>query len=232
MAARKFENLLQVLIYNILLGDSILLTCCLCQCAIPVFDGLLPEPHNQQILDLLFVAAHWHSMAKLRMHTDFTLDIMDAATASLGEELRKFNDVTCTAFITRELEREYEARSRRQAKKAAANRKSNAKRSQEDTGHQTAQDLHPDSISDGVTARQHPPTGGVEPAGSLGATAGAQPDGETRRLKEFSFKTYKLHSLGDYSSSIRMYGTTDSYSTEPVSRSESFHHGIQLSCHT
>jgi hypothetical protein len=39
----------------------------------------------------------------------------------------------------------------------------------------------------------------------------------TRKLKKFNLNTYKSHSLGDYVRTIRMYGTTDSYSTEPVS---------------
>src|ERR1700709_1319077 len=39
-----------------------------------------------------------------------------------------------------------------------------------------------------------------------------------RRPKTFNLQTYKLHALGDYSTSIRKFGTTDSYSTEPVSR--------------
>lgn len=34
--------------------------------------------------------------------------------------------------------------------------------------------------------------------------------------KSFNLATYKVHSLGDYVETIRMYGTTDSYSTEPV----------------
>jgi hypothetical protein len=38
-----------------------------------------------------------------------------------------------------------------------------------------------------------------------------------RRKKSLNLKTYKNHSLGDYVRTIRRYGTTDSYSTEPVS---------------
>ena len=38
-----------------------------------------------------------------------------------------------------------------------------------------------------------------------------------RRPKTFNLQTYKLHALGNYMSSIRRYGTTDSYSTEPAS---------------
>ena len=37
------------------------------------------------------------------------------------------------------------------------------------------------------------------------------------RAKKFNIQTYKYHALGDYATTIRTYGTTDSYSTEPVS---------------
>jgi hypothetical protein len=144
------------------------------------------------------------------MHHELTLDVMDDATVSLGEELRKFNDTTCGAFITLELEREVEARARRAAMKLAASHKSMA-----DAGRQAAPDLQ-GSVSADMTEQLSP----VEP-GRLDAPAGAQSDPKAPRLKEFSFKTYKLHALGDYSSTIRRYGTTDSYSTEPVSYPQS-----------
>ena len=35
--------------------------------------------------------------------------------------------------------------------------------------------------------------------------------------KVLNLRTYKIHALGDYTSSIRMFVTTDSYSTQPVS---------------
>jgi hypothetical protein len=38
-----------------------------------------------------------------------------------------------------------------------------------------------------------------------------------RNHKMFNLETYALHSLGDYPNTIRQFGTTDSYSTEPVS---------------
>jgi hypothetical protein len=38
-----------------------------------------------------------------------------------------------------------------------------------------------------------------------------------RRPKHLNLNTYKIHSLGDYVSTIEQYGTTDSYSTQPVS---------------
>ena len=44
----------------------------------------------------------------------------------------------------------------------------------------------------------------------------------TRKTKTFNLQTYKLHALGDYVEQIRLYGTTDSYSTQPVSFYSSF----------
>src|ERR1700722_8310009 len=155
---------------------------CPCQCAIPVFDGLLPEPYNRQILEVLFVAAHWHALAKLHMHNDLTLDVMDDVTASLGEKLRIFNDSTCSVFITRELEREFNARSRREAKKAAANRKLTARVPQH--GDQTAQSRHPEARSVYTIATE--------------AESGQATNGNARHLKKFNLNTYKCHALGDY----------------------------------
>lgn len=56
-------------------------------------------------------------MAKLRMHIDPTLDILDALTIKIGVEFRAFISKTCPAFETYELSRETEARKRREAKK-------------------------------------------------------------------------------------------------------------------
>ncbi|KAG2336642.1 hypothetical protein BDR05DRAFT_978733 [Suillus weaverae] len=79
MAAHNFEDLLQ--------------------CTIPVFDGLLSNKnHNKIIQDLLFTLAHWHGLAKLRMHSDLTLDILD--------------DCVCASYDARELNREVNTRSR------------------------------------------------------------------------------------------------------------------------
>ena len=38
-----------------------------------------------------------------------------------------------------------------------------------------------------------------------------------RKPKALNLRTYKLHALGDYVETIRRLGTTDSYSTQPVS---------------
>jgi hypothetical protein len=59
----------------------------LMKCAIPAFEGLLPEPYNSQLLTLLFHLVEWHALAKLRLHTEFTLTHMDQVTTVLGQEL-------------------------------------------------------------------------------------------------------------------------------------------------
>lgn len=60
--------------------------------------------------------AHWHGLAKLRLHTEHTLGFLDSVTKDLGERLRHFQRVTCAKFSTRETRREAEARRRRTAK--------------------------------------------------------------------------------------------------------------------
>ncbi|KAJ7104783.1 hypothetical protein C8R44DRAFT_562447, partial [Mycena epipterygia] len=138
-------------------------------CAIPVVEGLLPEPHNGMVLDLLFTLADWHSLAKLKMHTDSTIGLLRSATKELGRLLRRFKRDTCSQFPTKELPSEEAARGRRQARKAAT-----------------------------------------------GKGKGRATTKTTANVKEFSLLTYKLHSLGDYVRSILWFGTSDSYSTQPV----------------
>ncbi|KAK2467952.1 hypothetical protein APHAL10511_000247 [Amanita phalloides] len=75
----------------------------LLQCAIPVFEALLPTPHNRIIMDLLFELATWHVLAKLRLHTETTLKGLETSTKRLGDALRTFKKVTCAAYITKEL---------------------------------------------------------------------------------------------------------------------------------
>jgi hypothetical protein len=116
LAARDYEDLLQVsALYGSRLTTWALTS--IFQCAIPVFDGLLPEPHNTAIINLLYLLAFWHSLAKLRLHTDLTLDVMDKVTVALGNALRAFSTKTCAAFDTHELKRETEARNRRELMK-------------------------------------------------------------------------------------------------------------------
>jgi hypothetical protein len=131
------------------------------QCAIPAFESLLSEPYNTTLMVLLYICAHWHALAKLRLHNDFTLDCLEYATARLGAQMRRF-DQEVAKVPTKELKKEADARARREGK---GNSKNGA---------------------------------GMKPA-TLGIF------------------TIKFHYLGDYVSSIRKRGTTDSYLTETVS---------------
>jgi hypothetical protein len=175
------------------------------KCSIPVFDGLLPDHHNQIVLDLLFTMAHWHGLAKLRMHSDLTLEILDQRTIDLGEQFRQFKVKVCTAYHTQELDREVDARSRRQAKVAAKR----AEKGKEN-------DIVRGTASQKPRAAAN--TKGKEKA-SLEQLQDVPITKQSRRKKSFNLQTYKFHALGDYVASIRRFGTTDSYSTEPVSRS-------------
>ncbi|KAF6750862.1 hypothetical protein DFP72DRAFT_817228, partial [Ephemerocybe angulata] len=149
LAARDFEDLLQ--------------------CAIPAFEGLLPAPHNNRVMKLLFVLGQWHGLAKLRLHTDHTLTMLEEQTVQLGESMRKFVKETCAAIPTKELQREYQARKRRET---------SAKR------------------------KEGP------------AAPGADDEDGGPKPKTLNLETYKYHSLGDVAPTIRLFGTTDSYSTQ------------------
>ena len=147
------------------------------KCAIPVFEGLLPSPHNSTILDLLYTLATWHALAKLRLHTEWSVTYLEVVTRALGRKLRAFVKSTCEKYDTRELPREVAARGRR--KSALAARKP----------------AKPRKMVVGKTSRTQ----------------------TNARKKAFSLRTYKLHALGDYPRAIRTFGTTDVYSTQPVS---------------
>ena len=55
----------------------------------------------------------------------------------------------------------------------------------------------------------------VKKAARKGNTVNSASD-DARSSKVLNLQTFKYHSLGDYVETIRQYGTTDSYSTEPV----------------
>ena len=113
------------------------------------------------------------------MHTDVTLELLSQVTMSFGARIRAFQEKTCAAFSTHELEREQAVRLWRQDKVKKAAGGTNSKVT-------TETNSQPQKSSSG------------------------------RQPKQFNLKTYKYHALGDYSHTIRRFGTTDSYSTQPV----------------
>ena len=67
-------------------------------------------------MKLLFLLCYWHGLAKLHMHTDDTLGLMELVTVMLGNHLCTFTSETCTAFSTKELCHKAEARTRCQSR--------------------------------------------------------------------------------------------------------------------
>ena len=127
------------------------------QCSILVFEGLLPEPFNGMLLRLLYKAAEWHVLAKLRLHTKSTLDLLEVVMKEFGHLMCQFRDKTSAKYDTVELLCGADARN----------------------------------------ARSH--------------------SSSKKEKKELNLNTYKFHALADYVTAIRLFSTTDSYSTLIVS---------------
>lgn len=115
LAARDYEAFLQVHIYVYLRSLLPYLHVRL-QVMIPAIEGLLPQRHNDIVIDMLFELANWHALAKLRLHTTVTLDVFKECTKRMYASVRRFARTTCAEYITCELDREAEARGRRQAR--------------------------------------------------------------------------------------------------------------------
>ena len=73
---------------------------------------MLPEPYNTIILTLLYRTAEWHAFAKLRLHTESTLQHLESLTTELGNLMREFRDSTESDFEIVELPKEKGARQR------------------------------------------------------------------------------------------------------------------------
>ncbi|TRM55442.1 hypothetical protein BD626DRAFT_596884 [Schizophyllum amplum] len=139
-------------------------------------------------MDLLFVLATWHALAKLRLHTPTTLNDLDKETSTLGKVARQFKSVVCSAFQTKELPRETAARARRAT---AVSSKRNATKSRINVGKGKAR-----AATDDENEEQ-------------GDTISKSP-----RAKDLNINTYKFHALGDYVDSIKRFGPTDNTSTQ------------------
>jgi hypothetical protein len=71
----------------------------------------MPNPlHSAAVTYLLVLCAEWHALAKLRMHTDSMLQLLQAMTVSLGEEFRSFVNGVCKEVPTKERKSEKQAR--------------------------------------------------------------------------------------------------------------------------
>lgn len=150
-------------------------------------------------------------MAKLRMHTDVTLDLFDDLTRLLGEAFRNFSDHTCTEFHTVELRRETAARKRREAKRNAALASTNTGPIPEATEKSTRPASKKTSSRSKSGSKFNDSSSHADHAGQESSPA------DEPLPKQYNYRTPKHHFLGDYPNTIRRYGTTDSYSTESVS---------------
>jgi len=139
---------------------------------------------------LLYHTAEWRSLAKLRMHTDSSLDLLEQVTTEFGKLMRDFHDMTCSDFNTMELPKETAARNRREAARNACNN---------------------NKLSSTLPFK--------DPNTTIGASkhASSTPKPSACKKKFFNLSTPKFHFLGDYVCYIRYAGTTDSYSTQLVS---------------
>jgi hypothetical protein len=90
------------------------------QCSIPVFDGIFEEPTNSNVKTLLFQQAMFHGLAKLRMHTDSSTNLLWNSTIRLCTLLRYFRDVVCPRFQTVETPAEAERRKRQAVARIAS----------------------------------------------------------------------------------------------------------------
>ena len=178
-------------------------------------------------MKLLYRTAEWHALAKLRMHSDSTLLLLEELTKEFGQLIRQFRDLTCSQFKTVELSRETAARKRRGAKQQPA-ASSAVPHSSSRLAHTSNPNVGmPSSMtSDNVAASSSVPlqlgTGILLPMvtpstdrsqGQPSGESGSSPRGDKKGLNLF---TVKLHFLGDYVHHIRLFGTTDSYSTQLV----------------
>jgi len=66
-------------------------------------------------MSLLFIACWFHSLAKLKMHTDSTLGCLSIVTTLFGKHMRQFKAQVCDCISAYELNCEVAARARRLA---------------------------------------------------------------------------------------------------------------------
>jgi hypothetical protein len=144
--------------------------------------------------------AFWHGLAKLRMHTDLTLTILDTATTALGGELRNFATTTCAAFNTMELRREVAARIRR-----TVSREKNQTGSRAQSSHDSDAKMHGQLRSSARSKKFNMNTYKIHALGDYVDTIrrlGTTDSYSTEVVSHFCFPIYSL-----YQSTVRASGS-------------------------
>jgi hypothetical protein len=156
-------------------------------------------------MKLLYWTVEWHTLAKLRMHTDSILEHLRQLTKEFGSLMQQFRDQTCSYFNTIELPHETAARNRHQQ---CGQAKVSSK----------------DLPLDGPKGLPSVPLLQVNPspnaATSVGDTTAMQVASSlvpsSHKLRGLNLSTAKFHFLGDYVHTIQRFGCTDSFSTQLV----------------
>ena len=75
----------------------------------PCFKGLFFKTCDDLIQDLLFTLAFWHGYAKLRLHSDSSVRVLEGATTVFGNLIREFKNIICPRYKTKPTAREQQA---------------------------------------------------------------------------------------------------------------------------
>ncbi|KAF6749791.1 hypothetical protein DFP72DRAFT_1014005 [Ephemerocybe angulata] len=219
----------------------------LLQCAIPTFEGIVPnDDHSKAVTRIISICAEWHALAKLRMHTDYTLKLLEKATIELGAEFRIFVRDVCSKIKTVELDDEVEKRERDAKRKEEASLKaassevtapvagpslldnqatsenaptdrlgpSGSSSTTPITSSTTTVDPQPTSSSASDAASPQPPSPPPPPPPPPAPELAPKAKRSSAKRVELNIGTTKFHFLPDYVPMIRLFGTTDLYSTE------------------
>ncbi len=98
-------------------------------------------------MKLLYRTSEWHGLAKLRMHTETSLALLESLTTEFGLLIQNFQEMTCSQFATTEPPREGAAQQRCEPNNDAA-------RPSRSDVNQTAILAHPASESSQTSRRR------------------------------------------------------------------------------
>jgi hypothetical protein len=148
------------------------------------------------------------------MHTEGTLIHLKQATVTIGQELCSFCNTSSAAFKCMELPREITRCMHWQQEKQKCSEEVS----------EPAPTLPPTSLGISSMPTSSPTAPIISPAPVQSPEHTSTAPNTTfpfpklpAKIKILNICTYKLHALGDYVRTIRLFGTTDLYSTQIVS---------------
>jgi len=157
-------------------------------------------------MKLLYRTAEWHAIAKLRMHTDSTLEHLRRLTKEFGGLMWQFRDQMCSQFNTVELPQESATRNRQQ-RHGQAKVSSKVLPLDGPEGPSTVSLLWEIPSQNAASSVEGDTT-------TMQVASSSAPS--SRKLRVMNLSTTKFHFLGDYMQTIQRFGCTDSFSTQLV----------------